>query len=273
MEIITPKTFLSTLEHQRVREIISGFERWNQVALPLMGAMSQPYISIQQALVEAMCGRVGSTVLDYGCGTGAIAAMLVRSNQRPSRIVAVEPDRATLKQVPSTLSRAGFHGRVVLVNSSSMVPLPFRDGEIDAIVSGLGAIIYAGFHLNNSHCAEGKAALIECLKDCHRALKPDGYLGFSSLVPDPDFRAIKRQSILSLLKGLRLKALWLALKNVGKIEQASQFMKEFAQVGWAHYLTVSQWREALQLAGFRLVDVRCGSYAGQGLVFVAQKSA
>ncbi len=273
MQVTTPDSFQKTLQYPRVREIISDFKRWNTVALPLMGTMSEPYMSIQRALVKAMRGRTGKTILDYGCGSGAIIAMLIKNGaSNTSRVIAVDPDRITLQQVPQTLqSSNGFHGQVELVNSSSMVPLPLPDAEVDTIVSGLGAIIYSGFHFNSVGPKEGKEALLECLKDCNRVLKLGGYLGFSSLVPNPDFKRIKRQSILSLLKGLRLKALWTAIRNASKIEKASHFMKECAQAGWAHYLTEQQWQDILQSCGFTVIEFQRGSYAGQGLVVVAQK--
>lgn len=274
MPTITPTNFQQTLRYPKVRNILAGFKKWNAVALPIMSAMSAPYISIQRALAEAMRERVGKTVLDYGCGTGSITAILIRdAHVDISRVVAVDPDITTLQEVEPTLSRVGFRGKLELINSSSMVPLPLNAEEVDTMVSGLGAITYSGFHLNSVGPLEGKAALAECLKDCNRVLKPGGYLGFSSLVPNPDFKEIKKQSILSLLKGLRFKALMVAIRNASKIEKASQFMKESAIAGWAHYLTEQQWQQVLQTCGFTVVEFRRGSYAGQGLVVVAQKSS
>lgn len=274
MRVITPTDFQQTLQYPKVRDMLAGFTKWNAVALPLTYTMSAPYISIQHALADAMRGRVGKTILDYGCGTGSITAMLIKDNHSDiNRVVAVDPDSTTLQEVESTLDKVGFHGQLELINSSSMVPLPLSAEEVDTMVSGLGAIIYSGFHLNSVGPLEGRAALAECLKDCNRVLKPGGYLGFSSLVPNPDFREIKRQSILSLLKGLRFKSLIVAIRNASKIEKASQFMKEFATAGWAHYLAEQQWQQVLQGCGFTVVEFRRGSYAGQGLVVIAQKTS
>lgn len=271
MNIKNSCNFEKTLKHPTVRKMLKDFENWNKVALPLMGEMSKPYISIQESLADAMWGKTGKIVLDYGCGNGTILEKLIARGSDLELTIALDPDEDTLKQVPDKLKKAGFSGKIELIRSSSMVPLSLGEGEIDSIVSGLGGIAYSGFHHCSRGILEGRMALKECLADCHRVLKPGGYLGFSSLVPDPDFKRIKRESMLAILKGFRLKALWIAIHNAAKIEEASKFMKVVAKAGWAHYLSEEDWRKILDESGFKIIEVRKGSYAGQGLVIVAQK--
>lgn len=270
MKIICPESFLQTLDDPRVRAFITAFARWNEVALPIMNAVSAPYLSIQEALAKAMAGKVGGVMVDFGCGTGSMSMALLDGVHR---IIAVDPDLETLRTVPQNLRNAGYAGDLTLVNSSSMVPLPLEDGEADAIVSGLGAVIYSGFHVSSVGSFEGEDALSACLGDCNRVLRPGGYLGFSSLVPDPDFGAIKRQSIWGLAKALRFKALVTAIMNSRKIEAVSGFMKESARAGHAHYLPEERWQGLLVRSGFGEIEFFRGSYAGQGLVVTARKTS
>jgi ubiquinone/menaquinone biosynthesis C-methylase UbiE len=258
------------LDDPRVRAFITAFERWNEVALPIMNAVSTPYLSIQKALAKAMAGKVGGVVVDFGCGAGSMSMALFEGVYR---IIAVDPDLETLRTVPQNLHNAGYTGDLTLVNSSSMVPLPLEDGEVDAIVSGLGAVIYSGFHVSSAGSFEGEAALAACLRDCNRVLKMGGCLGFSSLVPNPDFGAIKRQSIWGLAKAMRFKALVTAIMNSHKIEAVSGFMKESARAGHAHYLSEERWQDVLGRNGFGGIEFSRGSYAGQGLVVTARKTS
>jgi len=272
-KIETSREFLLSLQSPEIRKFITDFERWNNVAGPFMNRVSYPYRSLQRDLVSVMVGRVGSVLVDYGCGAGYIAASLVATGNKdlPSRIIAVDPDLGTLSEVPDTLAKAGYQGKLCLLQSSSMVPLPLQDGEVDTIVSGLGAITYSGFHLNSHGVLVGKVALLECLKECHRVLKPQGYLGFSSLIPCPDFKRIKWETIWSLFRKGEWWLLATSLPSAKTVEQLSAFMADCALAGRAHYLTEEEWKDTLSQAGFVATDIKTGGYAGQGIAIAAQK--
>lgn len=272
--IETSSEFLLSLKQPEVRRFIADFERWNNVAGPFMNRVSYPYRSLQQDLVSLMIGKTNSVLVDYGCGTGYIASALVATctTSTPSRIVAVDPDLGSLSEVPNALTSVGYEGELCMLQSSSMVPLPLGNCEVDAIVSGLGAITYSGFHFSPTKHLVGREALLECLKDCYRVLKPQGYLGFSSLIPNPNFKRIKWETIWSLFRKGEWWLLATSLPSARKVEHLSSFMAECALAGKAHYLTEEEWREVLSLAGFTVTCVKTGGYAGQGIAIVAQKA-
>lgn len=273
--IETSQEFLRSLWNPEIRKFVTDFERWNNIAGPFMNRVSYPYRSLQRDLVSLLEGKVGPVLLDYGCGAGYIAAALVKCGDkfRPSRIVAVDPDLGTLSEVQDTLAAAGYRGKLSLLQSSSMVPLStLQDGEVDTIASGLGAITYSGFHLNSHGVLAGRKALLECLKECHRVLKPQGLLGFSSLIPEPNFKRIKWETICSLFRKGEWWLLATSLPSAKTIERLSAFMADCALAGKAHYLTEEEWTSTLSDAGFVVTDVKRGGYAGQGIAFVAKKA-
>lgn len=270
--IISPADFRRSLEHPEIARFLTDFERWNEVALPIMDGMSRPYRSLQCDLISLMRYKAGNSVLDFGCGRGSLTAGLIRMGESPGRIVALDPDLTIIRQVPATLAAAGFRGSLKLIRSSSMHPLPVESESLDSIVSGLGGITYSGFFFLNGNVLCGRDALRFCLRECHRVLKSGGYLGFSSLVPNPDFRKIKWQSIRSLISGLHFISFIVGVMNTPKIEQASLFMKTCAEEGKVHYLSVPEWEGVLGECGFDVQEVKSGGYAGQGLALVAQKS-
>jgi SAM-dependent methyltransferase len=215
-----------------------------------------------------MMGKTGEVLVDYGCGVGSIAAALV--SEGFGRVIAIDPDLGALGNVPETLQKAGFDGKVDLVQSSSMVPLALDDASVDSIVSGLGAIIYAGYFLNG-RMLEGRDALRECLRECHRTLKPGGYLAFSSLVPEPDFKRIKWETIWSLFRKGEFRLLAKSLPSAKTVEQISAFMLDCARSGKAHYLTEQEWKNVLTFTDFEVVTIKHGGYAGQGMAIVARR--
>lgn len=73
----------------------------------------------------------GGTWVDVGCGSGALTAAVLAS-RRPAAVVALD---RSVDFVTQSRDRPA-HGRVAFV-AGDAAQLPFRDGAIDAIVSGL----------------------------------------------------------------------------------------------------------------------------------------
>jgi ubiquinone/menaquinone biosynthesis C-methylase UbiE len=271
MAIRTSQEFLASLDNPDIRRFFSDFERWNSVAGPFMNQVCYPYISLRANLAEIMKGWVGSVLMDYGSGPGYIAAALVH-NSGASKVIAVDPDLGALGTVPDNLAASGYNGEVDLIQSSSMVCLPLKDETVDTIVSSLGGIAYSGFFLNHSGMKMGQEALLECLKECRRVLRAGGVLGFSSLIPNPNFKRIKWEGVWDVIRKGQFRTFIKFFPQIKGIEAVSAFMLDCASSGKAHYLSEQQWTELLAQAGFTVVKARNGGYAGQGIAIVAQKA-
>jgi phosphoethanolamine N-methyltransferase len=75
----------------------------------------------------------GCSVLDIGCGLGAIDQLLVTTHGAGS-VVGIDIDPALLAQMDARIARAGLTDRV---RTKCVVPgpLPFRDGSFDVVFS------------------------------------------------------------------------------------------------------------------------------------------
>ncbi|MFA5029921.1 MAG: class I SAM-dependent methyltransferase [Patescibacteria group bacterium] len=262
-------------KHPRVKGFIKDFWRWNEYALSLMNQNSFPYISMQQLLAKMIAPFTGEVLADIGCGAGDFCARLLQQDGHWIRkIFAVDIDAwGSLARVPQTLKDAGYRGKVALAQDSTMSRLPIWDETVDCVVSSLGGVTYAGWWFEDGELVcEGREALRRSLKDIRRILKPGGYLGFSGLMPNPDFMMIFKYSLWEPLRHCRLKPLWMTLKHGLRIKKISAFMHECECKQTAHYLTLEEWAAYLKEAGFEVVDASVGeSYAKQGIVVVARK--
>lgn len=269
--------FRRTLKEEEVKDFFDKFSRWNEIAYPIMNNKSYPYISLQDSLVNLVAPYSGESVLDDGCGDGTITVKLIEKRKKPLRfVVAVDPDLNILQEVPRKITEAGFEGKLALVQSSSMTPSILSDKSVDTILSGLGGIAYSGRYLKPSLNGNGpvqftgRDALVKCLKERNRILETDGIIAFSSLVPDPDFDVIRRETILSALqKGEFGKVVELIL-NADLVQNISKFLKEYAQKELSQYLSIEDWKKVLSETGFELLD-KDKAYADQGVVLVARK--
>lgn len=114
---------------------------------------------------EAVRAIVGGTdladrhVLDIGCGLGGIDVLLAR--EYDARVVGVDVEAELVRRARERVAAAGLEDRVRL-EQVEPGPLPFPDGEFDAVFSKDSWI-----HI------EDKAALFA---DVHRLLRPGGRL-------------------------------------------------------------------------------------------------
>ena len=117
-----------------------------------------------RALGEWLAPEPGARVLDVACGSGGPAVHLAR--ERQAEVVGVDASAEAVATATATAESAGSTATFRQADASQ--PLPFGDGEFDAIVC-IDAI---------NHLA-GRAAV---LADWHRLLRPGGRLAFTDPV-------------------------------------------------------------------------------------------
>lgn len=104
-------------------------------------------------------GALGPRVLEIGCGSGAMAAEVVRRHPEITRYVATDVDPAMVKVAERQLAQFGDRAEARLVDASG---LPFDDGTFDTVCSWLML----------HHTIEWEQVLTEAA----RVLKPGGTL-------------------------------------------------------------------------------------------------
>jgi ubiquinone/menaquinone biosynthesis C-methylase UbiE len=131
------------------------------------------YEAVNRALVEEAVRRLPAsaardgTVVDLGCGTGAMTLMVIealRSRGLEATVVAVDPSSEALARAEARVAGAGMEVRLV-------------QGEIadvaDALVGAVGALFFG----NAIHLVHDKD---QALRDIARVLVPGGVLAFNS---------------------------------------------------------------------------------------------
>jgi len=273
-EFFESPEFKRLRKNSQVRGFIRDFWEWNEKVLWLLNSTSHPYIELQEQLAKMVSPYLGETLVDLGCGAGNFCARLFETNgHQVKKIFAVDIDWKSLSQVPQTLKDSGYRQGVALVQSSTMSELSIWNISADCVVSSLGGIMYAGWWFENGEIVcDSKKALLRCLADINRVLKPGGYLAVSSPGPNPDWGAVLRDSLWYLIKNFNLKGLYRALSGGFKAKKLSAFMNQVEQEGHAHYLSVDDWQDLLKQSGFELVESSSGQYyAKQGVIVVARK--
>jgi len=296
--IFTPPFFKPTLKNEGVEKFISDFWKWNEGVLGFVNEVSHIYIDMQEQLANLVHDHVGESLVDLGAGRGDFCVRLLQQNgKKVRRIFAVDIDYVSLEHAPHLLSEIGYKHRLALVQTSTMYEMPIWDESVDCVVSSLGGLMYAGWWFENDKLiCEGPEALVKCLQDIHRILKPGGVLAFSCPRPIPDWNKIRKESVNWLLKESlslsnwsvkkkRLGQLWKGITYGKQAEALSAFMHEVEQEGHAFYLPpkyeeslgeeykTHNWECYLNLVGFDLIKSSIGEcYAGQGVLCLARKT-
>lgn len=133
------------------------FEKWAETydrGVLISGGPLEGYESSLDEAADLLPVRAGDRVLDIGIGTGAFAARLAR---RGARITGVDPSPAMLRKC------AEAHPEFAL-SEGSFLPLPFADGQFDAVV--------ASFAFHEVAPADRPAAC----REMARVLRPGGHL-------------------------------------------------------------------------------------------------
>jgi ubiquinone/menaquinone biosynthesis C-methylase UbiE len=132
------------------------------------------YEAVNRALVDEVIGRLdarpsgdGMTIVDLGCGTGAVTELVVEALQRrglgAATIVGVEPSATALAQAEQRLAGSGMDVR-------------FVQGDAAALAA-LGTPADAVFFCNAIHLVPDKN---EAMADVARVLVPGGIFAFNS---------------------------------------------------------------------------------------------
>lgn len=120
--------------------------------------LSAPQFAWGRQVVERLRLEGGETVLDAGCGTGRLTALLLERLPR-GRVVAVDLSQNMLEEARQHLS-TGFGGRVHVVRAD-LAALPF-DATFDGVFST------AAFHWVPDHP--------RLFRSLYRSLRPGGWL-------------------------------------------------------------------------------------------------
>jgi len=274
-QFFSDEEFRQIRKHPEIKNFILDFYRWNKEVLWLVNSTSHPYISMQQTLARQADSHIGEVLVDLGCGTGGFCSQLLQVDGKAIRkIFAIDIDWKALVEVPEALRQANYCGKVALIQGSSMSRLPIWDGSVDSVVSSLGGLMYAGWWFEGGKLvAQKRLALLNCLQDINRVLRPNGCLAFSAPKPEPDWGAILRDSVGWLIKTGRLTELYKAIRYGVPAKKLSAFMNRVERAGYAHYLCVEEWQALLEQTGFEIISSSFGEcYAKQGVVIVARKA-
>jgi ubiquinone/menaquinone biosynthesis C-methylase UbiE len=134
----------------------AGHDRWLPLYDPLTRLLGARSALVQ--LVELARPRAGEQMLDLGCGTGTLVA-LVAERCPDVRITALDPDPKALERARAKLERAG-HDATFVQGFADAIPAP--DAAFDLVVTS--------FMLHHLEAAGRHAALA----DAHRVLRPGG---------------------------------------------------------------------------------------------------
>lgn len=134
----------------RLAATLAAYEHW---APHYSAEPHNPLMSAEQeAMLAAMPGLQGRSVLDLACGTGRYSALAEEAGA--STVIAADFS-------PAMLARVNQPWRV----RADLMNLPFADGTFDVVVSGLAL----------SHAA----SLDRCMHEIARVLRRDGVLLYS----------------------------------------------------------------------------------------------
>jgi ubiquinone/menaquinone biosynthesis C-methylase UbiE len=121
----------------------------------LLGADSARRTLLQQANLHP-----GNRVLDLGCGTGSLVALIKRVHPEVS-VVALDPDPKALARAKKKAARAGVS---IQFDQGFSDELPFADGSFDRV--------FSSFMFHHIHADQKE----KTLQEVYRILSPGGSL-------------------------------------------------------------------------------------------------
>ncbi len=159
-----------------IRILAKGFRRWIQVPAPaFLGyflssrfryGLQPPAEVIHRSGIEP-----GMSVLDLGCGSGALALPLADFVGEQGRVIAVDLQRHMLRQFTTRMAPTDFD-RILPVQASAYA-LPLANASLDACVM--------------SSALQEIPNRQRALREVWRVLKPGGVLAVTEFLIDPDY--------------------------------------------------------------------------------------
>lgn len=144
-----------------------------------------PYLQQLARVREALGAQDGWRVLDAACGTGNFMQMLANAPEKIS-LVGIDFERAALRRARDKL---GGNEKVTLQEGNLDFPLPFADGEFDAVVC-----INALYSLADPS---------QFIRECRRVLKAEGKLILITPPEQPRMGPVFKEHIRTMQKKYR----------------------------------------------------------------------
>lgn len=142
--------------------------------------LTMPELRFKQELVDVAAIDTGQRVLDVGCGTGTLLAMI--AERHPDALLAgVDPDPRVLQRAQRKIAQSGH---AAALRQGSATALPYAAESFDLVVSSLV------FH----HLTCGEK--LQAMREIHRVLAPGGELHLGDF-GEPDSRVMQVVSFLT----------------------------------------------------------------------------
>lgn len=119
------------------------------------------YLRVVQSVVDAMAIKPGDSILDVGCGTGALDRWLANYTERANPITAVDVNAYLRREAEALAAKAGVDD-VISFGEGNAEALPFADASFDATMS---------------HTVMEEADADAMLAEMVRVTKPGGCIG------------------------------------------------------------------------------------------------
>lgn len=219
-----------------------------------------PYWELVRDLLALMDPKPGEFWLDAGCGSGTMTGEIWRKTGGKARVFAVDHSEVMLehfrKRAFDPQPRGGeIHSQVADLRER----LPFPDCCFDGVV---GNLVFSYIDALRDG-RKGLDALVGCLEEVRRVLKPGGRLAWSTPKEDPSFVKI---FLLSWRAWIRPRI----FRDAIKLLRFAQELKRRSLAGQYHYLNQLEIERVMADAGFEQARV-LRTYAGEGWIALGYK--
>jgi SAM-dependent methyltransferase len=173
---------------------------------------------------------VDDHLLDAGCGTGKLAALVARAYPRLGRVTLVEPNEPKLERALTQLRELLPKARVDAVTAGLGDGTPLAPGEATIVI--VGSVLMPVMELRGGTLADGLRWLRAALADLRGLVRPGGCLYDVETLAPPWARG-----------GLEKPARRLAM---------SEFVDEFGRAGFSAVECVYRFRDRVILKACRM---------------------
>lgn len=110
--------------------VVLGGRHLSGVALLEDRALNRSYLGMVDTLLDAMAPGAGESILEVGCGSGALARRTARRDGGTLRVTAVDLNRFLLREAVALAEEEGL-GAAITFGEANAETLPFPDGAFD----------------------------------------------------------------------------------------------------------------------------------------------